>query len=117
MKTWLGLSAALVLGARSAAAECVETASAGAERPQMVDTFPDRGKSGYVATLRAVISHGRGETVLPRGLELQSESDTARALRSAGFALPDQDAGAGEVCSQPRYTQRHDRAPRRWRLR
>jgi hypothetical protein len=61
----------------------------------MVDTFPERGKSGYVATLRAVVSHGKGETVLPRGLELQSESDTARGLKSAGFALPEQDAGAG----------------------
>lgn len=87
------LAAAFV--ARSAAAECVETAPAGAERPQMVDTFPERGKSGYVATLRAVVSHGKGETVLPRGLELQSEGDLARALKSAGFALPEQDAGAG----------------------
>jgi hypothetical protein len=84
-----------VLVARAAAAECVETAPAGAERPQMVDTFPERGKSGYAATLRVVVSHGKGETVLPRGLELQSESDTARGLKSAGFGLPEQDAGAG----------------------
>jgi hypothetical protein len=91
----LGVLAALLLTARAAAAECVETAPAGPERPQMVDTFPERGKSGYVAALRAVVSHGKGETVLPRGLELQSESDTARALKSAGFALPEQDAGAG----------------------
>ncbi len=49
--------------------------------------------SGYAATLHVVVSHGKGETVLPRGLELQSESDAARALKSAGFALPDQDGG------------------------
>jgi hypothetical protein len=88
----LGVSAALVLSARVAAAECVETAS-GEGRPQMVDTFPTRGTSGYVATLHVVVSHGKGETVLPRGLELQAESDTAKALQAAGFAFPDQDGG------------------------
>jgi len=87
--------AVLLLVARSAAAECVETVPSGSERPQLVDTFPERGTSGYVATLRVVVSHGKGETVLPRGLELQSESDTARGLKGAGFAFPEQDAGAG----------------------
>jgi hypothetical protein len=83
----------LFLLARTARAECVETAS-GDARPQMVDTFPERGQSGYAATLHVVVSHGKGETVLPRGLDLQSESDTARALKAAGFAFPDQDGGA-----------------------
>ncbi len=50
--------------------------------------------SGYAQTLHVVVSHGKGESVLPRGLEMQSESDAARALKSAGFALPDQ-AGTG----------------------
>jgi hypothetical protein len=31
--------------------------------------------------------------VLPRGLELQSQSDTAKELKAAGFAFPDQDGG------------------------
>jgi hypothetical protein len=83
-----------------ARAECVETGPAGAERPQMVDSFPGHGASGYAATLHVVISHGRGETVLPRGLELQTESDTARALKTAGFALPDQDGGAAARLSR-----------------
>jgi hypothetical protein len=74
-------------------ADCVETAPAGGDRPQMTDTFPDRGITGYQAALHAVITHGRGETVLPRGLELQGESESARALKAAGFALPDQDGG------------------------
>jgi hypothetical protein len=85
----------LAFGERTARAECVETAPTGAERPQMVDSFPERGLSGYAATLHVVVSHGRGETVLPHGLELQSESDTAKALKNAGFAFPDQDGGAG----------------------
>jgi hypothetical protein len=60
----------------------------------MVDAFPERGTSGYAATLHVVVSHGKGETVLPRGLELQTESDTARTLKAAGFAFPDQEGGA-----------------------
>jgi hypothetical protein len=80
------------LVSRVAAAECVETA-AGEGRPVMVDSFPERGTSGYAATLHVVVSHGRGETVLPRGLDLQAESETARALVAAGFAFPDQDGG------------------------
>jgi hypothetical protein len=83
------------LAPRVAYAECVETAPATGAHPQMTETFPSRGTSGYDATLHVVIVHGRGETVLPRGLELQSESDAAKALKAAGFALPDQDAGAG----------------------
>ncbi len=83
----------------AARAECAETAPSGAERPQMVDTFPEHGTSGFTATLHVVVSHGKGETVLPRGLELQSDSDAARALKAAGFAIPDQDGGAGAVLS------------------
>ncbi len=82
-----------LLAARTAAAECVETGPAGA-RPTMVDAFPARGTSGYAATLHVVVTHGKGESVLPRGLEMQGDSDAARALKAAGFAIPDQDGGA-----------------------
>ena len=78
----------------TAQAQCAETAPQGAERAQLVDSFPARGTSGYAALLRIVVTHGKGETVLPRGLELQADSETARALKSAGFALPDQDGGS-----------------------
>ncbi|MBV9950241.1 MAG: hypothetical protein JOZ69_25595 [Myxococcales bacterium] len=93
----LAASAAVSVGSsgRAARAECAETGPAGPGRPSLVDTFPDRGASGYAATLRIVVTHGKGETVLPRGLELQMEGDAARALRAAGFAIPDQDGGAG----------------------
>jgi hypothetical protein len=87
-----------VLSARAARAECVETAS-GAARPQMVDAFPERGTSGYAATLHVVVSHGKGETVLPHGLDLQADSETARELKTAGFAFPDQEGGAGASLS------------------
>ncbi|HEY4012155.1 MAG TPA: hypothetical protein VGM06_02355 [Polyangiaceae bacterium] len=88
--TALSVCAATFAVAGGAHAECVETGPAGAERPQLVDAFPSRGTSGYAATLHVVVSHGNGETVLPHGLELQTTSDTARALKEAGFALPDQ---------------------------
>lgn len=87
-------SCSILLSSRRAAAECVETGPTGAVRPQMVESFPAHGVSGYALTLRLVVSHGRGETVLPHGLELQTESDSAHALKTAGFALPDQDGGA-----------------------
>ncbi|MDP9034725.1 MAG: hypothetical protein M3O50_07935 [Myxococcota bacterium] len=87
----IGLSA--LLFAFPAHAECVETGAA-AERPQMIDSFPARGTSGYAATLHVVVSHGRGETVLPRGLELQSDGEAARILKASGFLLPDQDSGS-----------------------
>jgi hypothetical protein len=88
------LALPVVLSASLARAECVETGPTGAERPTLVDAFPERGMSGYPQTLHVVVSHGKGESVLPRGLEMQSESDAAKALKSAGFALPDQ-AGTG----------------------
>jgi hypothetical protein len=73
---------------------CVETLPTGAQRPTLTETFPARGLAGYAATLKVVVNHGRGEAVLPHGLDLQSESDSAKALKSAGFTLPDQDGGA-----------------------
>lgn len=91
----LAIGAGVWLAAGSARADCVETAPAGAERPQMVDSFPERGQSGYAATLHVVVSHGKGETVLPRGLELQGDSEAAKALTAAGFVFPEQDAGSG----------------------
>jgi hypothetical protein len=91
---WLVLSCIAVLTSGRARAECVETGPSGEARPQMRETFPERGYSGYVVTLHVVVSHGAGESVLPRGLELQSESEAAGTLKAAGFAIPDQDGGA-----------------------
>jgi len=68
----------------------VESFPEGVKRPTLVDQFPARGKSGYEAVLRVVVEHGRGESVLPHGLELQSESEAARQLKAAGFVIPDQ---------------------------
>jgi hypothetical protein len=53
-------AASVALAAGEAGAECVETVASGAERPQMIETFPDRATSGYAAVLHLVISHGKG---------------------------------------------------------
>jgi hypothetical protein len=87
-------TASVAFASVAARAECVETAPTGAERPVLVDSFPDRSLGGYAATLHVVVTHGKGESVLPRGLEMQSASDAARELKAAGFSLPDQDGGA-----------------------
>lgn len=74
---------------------CVETIPAGGARPAMVDVFPTRGLSGYASSLIVTVEHGKGERVLPNGLELQQASDAAKALKDAGWVLPEQDGGAG----------------------
>jgi hypothetical protein len=69
---------------------CTELIPKGAQRPTIIDHFPARAYSGYAATLVVTVEHGKGETVLPSGLELQGESEAAKALRQAGFVIPDQ---------------------------
>jgi len=73
---------------------CVESFPEGVRRPTLVDDFPAHGKSGYAAVLSVVVEHGKGESVLPHGLELQSQSDAAKQLKAAGFIIPDQTGGA-----------------------
>ena len=73
---------------------CVESFPSGATRPVLVDHFPARGVSGYAVVLNVTIEHGKGESVLPQGLDLQAQSEAARQLKAAGFVIPDQ-AGGG----------------------
>ncbi|WP_394826805.1 hypothetical protein [Pendulispora albinea] len=78
---------------------CTETLPGGGKKPVLTETFPARGLSGYAATLAVTVEHGKGETVLARGLELQSTSESAKILKGAGFTLPNQDGGAAAVLS------------------
>jgi hypothetical protein len=73
---------------------CVEVIPTGAQKPLIADTFPTRGLSGYAAVLEVHVEHGKGESVLPRGLELQNAAEAAKELKTAGFVIPDQDGGA-----------------------
>jgi hypothetical protein len=74
---------------------CVEKVPEGAARPLLTEKFPDRGLSGYAATLEITIEHGKGESVMPSGLELQTAGDTARLLKSGSWVIPEQEGGAG----------------------
>jgi hypothetical protein len=96
----LAFAVSLGLVSSRARAECVESVPSGVERPQMQETFPPRGLSGYAATLHVIVTHGQGETVLPHGLGLQRDSESARDIKSAGFELPDAVAGAGPQLSR-----------------
>lgn len=81
---------------------CVETIPKGAQRPTVTETFPERGTSGWAATLAITIRHGRGERVLPSGLDLSSAADAKKYLKQAGFVVPAQEGGAGaRVFSDP----------------
>ena len=79
-------------GVAASVSGCVESIPQGAQRPKLTESFPERGMSGYEATLRVIVEHGKGESVLPRGLEIGNEASTL--LKKAEFMLPDQDAGA-----------------------
>ncbi|MEB2313359.1 MAG: hypothetical protein OZ921_12810 [Sorangiineae bacterium] len=79
--------------APSVSASCVEHLT-GAERPKLEEKVPPRGTSGHVLTLELVIVHGKGEKVLPNGFRIDRGSDEARALKRAGFILPDPEGGA-----------------------
>lgn len=82
-------------GAGDSAYGCVESLPKGATRPGIVDTFPTRGTSGWAATLSVTVRHGKGEKVLPSGLDLSSAVEAKKVLEKAGFRVPDQDGGAG----------------------
>jgi hypothetical protein len=76
-------------------ATCVENIPSGATRPEMTETFPEDGISGYASNLEIELKHGKGETVLPNGFKISPQSDASRALERSGFGIPDSDGGFG----------------------
>jgi hypothetical protein len=82
---------------------CTEHVPEGAAVPVITEDMAARGTSGYAVTLRLVIQHGQGETVLPEGFKLQPSSDAAKALQHAGFVIPDPAGGMRpEMVVEPR---------------
>jgi hypothetical protein len=81
-------------GAGADVGGCVESIPKGAQKPIISESFPLRGTSGWAATLSITVRHGRGERVLPAGLDLSSAVEAKKYLKKAGFAIPDQDGGA-----------------------
>lgn len=111
MKPWVALLAVLAFSATAFAEDdagtparvtgtCIERIPEGKERPAMKESFPAKGLTGYALPLEVVVEHGKGETVLPNGFRVQLDGDAAKALGSAGFALPDPDGGAGPSITQ-----------------
>ncbi len=79
--------------AEDAASSCTETWSSDRARPRLVERFPDRGISGYVAALELELEHLVGERVFPAGLEFASDAPERALLKNAEFALPDAKSG------------------------
>lgn len=67
---------------------CRESLPTGRERPVMVEQFPQKVFSGFVALLEVVVQHEAKETVMPGGDQLQLDSKDATALEQMGFILP-----------------------------
>jgi hypothetical protein len=82
-------------GAPEGSYGCVEQVPRGARKPIIIDNFPTRGTSGWAATLSITVRHGKGEKVLPSGLDLSHAIEAKKVLKEAGFAIPEQDGGAG----------------------
>jgi len=77
------------------AESCVERIPSGKDRPHFTEKIAQRALSGHALTLEVVVEHGKGETVLPTGFRLLSDSPEAKALEREGFALPDPQGLAG----------------------
>lgn len=79
---------------------CVEHVPEGKARPQLMESFPARGKAGYAAVLEIEIPHGLGETVLPSGFRLQLDSSEGKSIEAAQFRIPDVDGPAAPRLSR-----------------
>ncbi|MBL9028660.1 MAG: hypothetical protein JNL21_41090 [Myxococcales bacterium] len=97
------VSAAMVLGAAGSAladrtapttVTCEEKLPEGATRPKLTETFPGEAVAGHEARLEIVVTHGRGETVLPNGFKVVPGSDMEKALAEAGFAVAEASGGS-----------------------
>ena len=73
---------------------CVEHIPSGASKPELSETFAERGFAGYAVDLEVTVTHGKGETVLPDGFNVQRGSEASLALSQAGFVIPEADGGS-----------------------
>jgi len=70
------------------ATACQETWSQDRERPKLTLNLPERGTSGHVAWLDIALEHGKGEQVLPGGIELSADAPEVKLLSASQFVLP-----------------------------
>jgi len=95
------------------AESCVERIPSGKDRPHFTEKIAHRALSGHALTLEVVVDHGKGETVLPTGFRLLSDSPEGKALEREGFALPDPAGSAGPKLER---TEQGERATTKVRL-
>ena len=95
------------------AESCVERIPSGKDRPHFSEKIARRALSGHALLLEVVVEHGKGETVLPTGFRLLSDSPEAKALEREGFALPDPEGAAGPKLER---TEQGERATTKVRL-
>jgi hypothetical protein len=93
-------------GPASNGENCVERIPAGKERPKFSEKIASRAVSGHALTLEVTVEHGKGETVLPTGFRLLSDSAEAKALEREGFALPDAEGAAGPKLTRTEQGER-----------
>lgn len=86
-------SAATAADSAAATRGCVERLPSGRPRPDVVEKFPARGMAGYVAELVVEVRHLKGESLLPGGVHVESNSDEAKQLQNAHFVLPHAEGG------------------------
>jgi hypothetical protein len=76
---------------------CTERIPAGKARPKLSETIAERGTSGHVLTLTLTLEHGKGETVLPGGLEPQAGAPEWRELETRGLFIPSSSSGGPAI--------------------
>jgi hypothetical protein len=96
--------------AEASGENCVERIPSGKERPKFTEKIAARAVSGHALTLEVRVEHGKGETVLPTGFHLLTDSPEAKAIEREGFALPDPEGAAGPKLER---TEQGDRATTR----
>jgi hypothetical protein len=92
---------------------CVERIPSGKERPKFTEKIATHAVSGHALALEVTVEHGKGETVLPTGFHLLSDSPEAKALEHEGFAFPDPDGLAGPKLER---TEQGERATTKVRI-
>jgi hypothetical protein len=92
---------------------CVERIPSGKERPKFTEKIATHAVSGHALALEVTVEHGKGETVLPTGFHLLSDSPEAKALEHEGFAFPDPDGAAGPKLDR---TEQGERATTKVRI-
>lgn len=86
-------SAATDAGVPESVNGCTEHLPEGMDRPKITEAFPQKGISGYAATLTVTVAHKKGEHILP-GDRLAMGATSIPELKGSHFVLPDQDGGA-----------------------